>query len=229
MIDIFYDGTNFEKWGAHPAVKGFTTNCTLLSTHTDRVYTSVYASAKPFLAGRPFSLQIWEDDTEAALQQIKDIHAIDASIYVKIPVVNTRGEYNDALFRYVVTNGIPVNVTSLYTQEQVTHVRALLETSSAPEIISIFAGPVSDSQVDPIPFVQHTVKAFAGRAHSRILWAGAREPYTIQRAEAAGCHIITVPDAVMEKLDITKDANSLAIQRVATFRNHALKGGLRIQ
>jgi transaldolase len=229
MIDIFYDGTNFEKWANHPAVKGFTTNCTLLSTHTDRVYTSVYATAKPLLAGRPFSLQIWEDDTDAALQQIKDIHAIDASIYVKIPIVNTRGEYNDELFQYVVENAIPVNVTSLYTNEQVTHVRALLETSSAPEIISIFAGPVSDAQVDPTPFVHHTVKAFEGRAHSRVLWAGAREPYTIQRAESAGCHIITIPDVVMEKLDITKDATELSIQRVITFRNHALKGGLRIQ
>jgi transaldolase len=229
MIEIFYDGTNIERWGAHPAVKGFTTNCTLLSTHADRVYTSVYASAKPFLAGRPFSLQIWEDDTEAALQQIKDIHAIDASIYVKIPIVNTRGEYNDELFRYVVKNAIPVNVTSLYTLEQVTHVRALLETSTAPEIISIFAGPLSDLQLDPTPFVEHTVRAFAGRSHSRILWAGAREPYTIQRAEASGCHIITVPDAVMEKLDLPKDATAMSIQRVTTFRNHALKGVLRIQ
>ena len=229
MIDIFYDGTNFEKWGAHPAVKGFTTNCTLLSAHTDRTYTSVYATAKPFLAGRPFSLQIWEDDAAAAVQQIRDIHAIDASIYVKIPVVNTRGEYNDAPFQYAVENAIPVNVTSLHTIEQVTHVRRLLDSSTAPEIISIFAGPVSDTQVDPTPFVQHTVKAFEGRAHSRVLWAGAREPYTIQRAESAGCHIITIPDVVMEKLDITKDATELSIQRVITFRNHALKGGLRIQ
>jgi len=229
MIEIFYDGLNIEKWSAHPAVKGFTTNCTLLSTHTDRVYTSVFASAKPFLNGRPFSLQIWEDDVELALQQIKDIHAIDASIYVKIPIVNTRGEYNDALLAYAVENKIPINVTSLYTNEQVARARELLSASVAPEIISVFAGPVSDSQVDPTSFVRYAVEAFEGRSHSRILWAGAREPYTIQRAEAAGCHIITVPDAVMEKLDLTKDSRELAIQRVNTFRTHALKGGLRIK
>lgn len=224
MIDIFYDGLQIEKWEG--SVRGFTTNTTLFSTSAERNYTTFYHRIQPLLKGRPFSLQIWQDDGR---EQIDAIHRIDPTIFVKIPIVNSRGQYNDELISHAVKRGIPINVTCLYTAEQITHVRALLEGSSAPEIISVFGGPISDTGMSPDAIVQHAVQLFSGRSQSRILWAGCREVYTIHRAEALGCHIITVPDVILEKLSTTKSLDEMSLDRARIFRTHALDAMLTIE
>jgi transaldolase len=223
MIKIFYDGLNIEKWES--MVSGFTTNCTIFSTNTERNYKKLYESVCTIVKDRPFSLQIWKDD---GIEQIKEIHSINPSIYVKIPVVNSKGEYNETLIRYAVEHSIPINVTCIYTFDHITRLRKTLNDSTAPEIISVFAGPISDTGIPPDDIVRYAIEAFADRPNAHILWAGCREVYTIQRAQLLGCHIITVPDSVMEKLTVKKDLDQLSIERVQLFQKHAIQGNLCI-
>jgi transaldolase len=116
-----------------------------------RCYAEFYESIRSSLNGRPISFQIWEDDEDLARRQIDAIHAIDSRIFVKIPIHNSCGEPNDALFRYCSKRGIPVNVTSLYTYEQIDRASKCLKDSTAPLIVSVFAGPISDTGIDPGP------------------------------------------------------------------------------
>jgi transaldolase len=223
MIEIFYDGLQVEKWESD--VSGFTTNTSVFASSVHRNYTTFYNSVSHIVKSKPMSLQIWED----SIEQINAIHRIDPRIFVKIPIVNTAGDYNNTLILHAVHNNIPINITCIYTIEQITHLRKLLEHSSAPEIISVFGGPISDTGIAPDSIVRHAVDSFANRPHSRILWAGCREVYTIKRAEELGCHIITVPDVIMEKLKIKNTLSELSKLRVETFQNDARKSGLLIE
>lgn len=215
-MQIYYDGLSIRSY---PWVSGFTTNCTLTA---GLCYEEFYHSIRDELHGRPISFQIWEDEPDAAIRQIDAIHSMDASIYVKVPIVNSRGEPNDALLTYCADRSIPINVTALYTTEQIDRAADKLSGSSSPIIASVFAGPISDLGVDPVPFIRRAKERFP--QSTNVLWAGCREVYTVERAAAAGCDIITVPDGVIERLRSSKTLEDLARERVQKFRNDALKG-----
>ena len=216
---IYYDGIHIEKY---PNADGITTNCTLMA---GRNYNEFYQEKKSVINGRPISFQVWEDDP---IHQIQQIHAINPDIFVKVPIVDTRGEWNDAAIRYCNVNSIPLNVTAIYTKLQIEKAREFLVGMKAPIIISIFAGPISDIGIDPNPFI-HCAKQMFPEENAKILWAGCREVYTIVRAERAGCDIITVPDSVYEKfMDKSKTLEQLSIERVRKFQNDAKNGHTRI-
>lgn len=119
-----------------------------------------------------------------------------------------------------------MNVTSLYTYEQIERASRCLEGSTVPLIVSVFAGPISDIGIDPVPYIHHAKRVFGSRA--KILWAGCREAYTVQRAIAAGADIITVPDGVIERLHSKKTLEDLSIERIRKFRFDAQKGHTKI-
>jgi transaldolase len=225
-IDIFYDGVNIEKYSNDERIKGFTTNCSIFGKSGLKTYKEFYEHNKVHISNKSLSLQIWKDEPTEIIQQIKDIHAVSPKIHVKIPIVNTRGEYNDAAIRYAVENNIPVNITVIHTFEQIDTAKELLKGSLAPEIISVFAGPISDLLIVPDKYILYALEAFKGKSNSKILWAGCRELYTIKRAEMLGCHIITIPDAMMERLPLLKKSlGELTLDRVKIFKEDAEKGG----
>lgn len=225
-ISVFYDGVSIEKYSKDSHVKGFTTNCSIIGKSGCKTYREFYESNKDHIGGRPLSLQIWKDSTDEIIEQIKDIHAIDSGIYVKIPIVNTAGEYNEIPIRYAVNNRIPVNITAIHTLEHIDKAKEFLEVSVAPEIISVFAGPISDLLIDPDIYILHAINAFKNKSNAQILWAGCRELYTIQRAAKLKCHIITIPDAMMERLSLLeKSLDDLTSDRVKIFKGDAEKGG----
>jgi transaldolase len=194
-----------------------------------KTYKEFYEYNKEYIGDRPLSLQIWKDEPAEIIEQIRDIHAIDSKIHVKIPIVNTSGEYNEIAIRYAVNNRIPVNITALHTVEQINKTKELLKDSVAPEIISVFAGPISDVLIVPDTYIAHALDCFKGKANSKILWAGCRELYTIKRAEMLGCHIITIPDAMMERLPLlSKSLEELTLDRVKIFKGDAEKGGYTV-
>jgi transaldolase len=216
---IFYDGLHIEKY---PDAAGVTTNCTLMS---GKNYAEFYASVKDVLGWRPISFQVWEDDP---CDQIREIHAIDPTIYVKVPIINTRGDWNTRALQMCVEENIPLNLTSIYTHAQLDKAAELLQSMKAPLIVSVFAGPISDIGVDPVPTIQYAKRLFQGTP-AQILWAGCREVYTITRAEQAGCDIITVPDSVYERLaDKGRSLDQLSIERVQKFQRDALNKPTRI-
>ena len=227
-IDIYYDGLHLSKYAHLPFVKGFTTNCTIFATDSDKHYTAFYEKNREFLKGRPFSFQIWEDDEEKAKAQIDAIATIDPSIFIKIPILTTEGRSNRPLLEYAVSKNLPINVTALHTMDQIETAYECLKSSVKPAIISVFAGPISDIGVDPTPFLHYAVTLFRNKPLMKILFAGAREPYSIQRAEQAGCHIITIPDAVIEKLLVSKTLEDLTLERVQKFHKDAVQAGIKI-
>jgi transaldolase len=228
-ISIFYDGLDIEKYSKCEIIRGFTTNCSIFSKSEFKTYKEFYQHNKKYINNMPISLQIWEDEVNEIIKQINDIHSLNPSIYVKIPIVNTLGKYNSEAIRYAVNKNIPLNVTAIHTLEHISKAKEYLTGSVAPEIISIFAGPISDLLINPDTFILYAVEEFKGKLNSKILWAGCRELYTIKRAELLGCHIITIPDSMMERLPLLKKSlNELTLDRVNVFKNDASKGGYTI-
>ena len=228
-IRVFYDGINIEKYGNNAVIQGFTTNCSIFGKSECNTYKEFYEKNKESIAGRCISLQIWKDEPYEVIEQIQGIHQINSKIYVKVPIINSRGEYNEKPITYAVMNNIPLNITAIHTLEHIEKAKEFLHGSSAPEIISVFASPISDTLVAPDLYVRYAIEKFKEKKNAEILWAGCRELYTIKRAAELGCHIITIPDAMMDRLHLLgKDLTELAIDRLHVFKNDAEKGGYSV-
>jgi transaldolase len=228
-IEIYYDGMQIEKYPTTSGITGFTTNCCIFASSNEKSYKSFYDKISSFLNDRPISFQIWENDPNLAVDQVKIIHSINPTIFIKVPIVNTSGMYNSVVIDYIVKNSIPINITAIYTIDQLDKCKDLLLNVSSPIIISVFAGPISDIGIDPEEHIIYAKNIFNGRNNIKILWAGCREIYTIYRAQKMGCDIITVPDGVIEKLNcLTKTLPILSVDRVNKFYSDAVNSCIRI-
>jgi transaldolase len=228
-IEIYYDGLNIDKYKSDSNIKGFTTNCSIFSTSNEVSYKLFYDKISMYLNDRPFSLQIWEDEFEKAIKQIDIIRNISTKIYIKVPIINSNGLFNDDIINYAIQQKSSLNITSIYTMDQIERSYKLLENYNEPIIISIFAGPISDSGKSPVPYIQYAKDLFKNKNNIKILWAGCRELYTISRAQESGCDIITIPDAIIDRIHmLNKDLNNLAIERVKTFKNDANKKPIQL-
>ena len=226
-MEVYYDGINVEKWLKNPRVTGFTTNCSIMAASKYKSYKEFYDSFD--FGDKPISFQIWMEDAEGAKKQIEDIHSIGPNVFVKIPIVNSKGESNSELISYASSKGYAINITAIYTKEQIIEASFLLQCHTAPAIISVFFGSISDIlTVDPIDFL-HTYDIYFANTKFKLLWAGCRELATVTKAREAGIDIITVPDGVIDKFDIQgKTLLELSIERALKFRTDALAGKLSI-
>ncbi len=228
-IEIFYDGSNIEKYGVLPFVKGITTNCSIFSKSGYKSYSDFFKTYKDIFQQKPLSLQTWDDDADRMIEQVKQIYSIDSSIYVKIPIVNTKGEYTEKVIDYAVKNCIPMNITILHTREQLLKAYELVKESTSPIIISLFVGPVFDTFTDGDEFVRFAVALFKEKKNCRILYAGCREIYTIKKANELGCHIITIADAIIEKCSLFGgDLEEMTMSRAKMFHKDASCGNFTI-
>jgi transaldolase len=132
------------------------------------------------------------------------------------------------LIQFAVRGNFPINITAIYTLDQIDKAYEMLEDSDVEAIVSVFAGSISDKFLDPHHAITYALKRFKDKPNVKILWAGCREVYAIQRAKDANCHIITVPDAIMDKLGNQKSLYDLSVERVSKFRDDALSGNLSI-
>ena len=228
-IEVFYDGMSIEKYAVSPFVGGFTTNCAVFSKWPERDYRQFYETSCRSVAGRSLSFQIWEDSVESASAQIDGIYAINPSIFVKIPIINSEGIYNEVLYMHAMSKKMNINSTCIYTIEQIEKAYDLFKDYTHPLIVSVFAGAIGDTGIDSAPIVSYAVAKFKGMSNVKILWAGCREVYTIQRAIDLGCHIITMPDTVIDKLPgLGMNLLEASVHRVKAFRKDALSSGLSI-
>jgi transaldolase len=228
-IKIFYDGIDIDKASKDERICGFTTNCSIFAKSSYSSYRDFWDKYKDIFASRPISLQIWKDTDEECIEQIKEIHSVSDLIYVKVPIVNTHGVYNERAIRFAVQNRIRLNITAIHTMDQIKKAEEFLRGSTAPELISIFGGPISDLLEDPGEYIKYARRIFQGKANTELLWAGCREIFTIRRAEEYGCDCITIPDLIFDKLHIlNKSGNDLTLDRVKIFKSDAEMGSYTI-
>jgi len=200
-IKIFADGADKQgmlQLNANPLIKGMTTNPTLMRKAG---LTDFEAFAKDILQSitvKPISLEVFSDEFPEMRRQALKINGWAKNVYVKIPITNTRGETSLSLVRDLAREGVKLNVTAMLTQEQVAGVAQALNPK-VPAVVSVFAGRIADTGVDPMPHLREAKKKLAGLPQAELLWASVREVLNIFQADACGCDIVTVPHDILNK------------------------------
>lgn len=230
-IKLYADGANLEEMVAaykSKMVDGFTTNPTLISKAGVRDYEKF---AKDVLAQIPdmsISFEVFSDDFAEMEKQGRKIRSWGKNVYVKIPVTNTKGEFTGPLIQKLAGEGVPLNVTAILTVEQVKKVASVLKPD-VPSIVSVFAGRIADTGVDPIPTMKESARILKALPACELLWASTREFLNVIQAQECGCQIITAPNDVLKKLAMFgKDLNQVSLETVQIFYNDGVKSGFKL-
>ena len=230
-VKLFADGADLagiKEMAANPAIKGFTTNPTLMRKAGVSDYKAFALQALQVVRGRPISFEVFADEFGEMGKQAHEIASWGKNIYVKIPVTNTKGESSGPLVERLTRAGIQVNVTALTTVDQVKRVADRLAPET-PAIISVFAGRIADTGRDPVPIMAEAVKIMKKKPKSELIWASPRELLNIFQADAVGCHIITATNDILKKLPlIGKDLDAYSLETVEMFHKDAKAAGYSI-
>jgi len=230
-VKLFADGADLagiKEMAANLAIKGFTTNPTLMRKAGVSDYKAFALQALQVVGGRPISFEVFADELGEMGKQAHEIASWGKNIYVKIPVTNTKGEFSGPLVERLTRAGIQVNVTALTTVDQVKRVADRLAPET-PAIISVFAGRIADTGRDPVPIMAEAVKIMKKKPKSELIWASPRELLNIFQADAVGCHIITATNDILKKLPlIGKDLDAYSLETVEMFHRDAKAAGYSI-
>lgn len=228
---IFADGADFDsivKLSGNPIVKGFTTNPSLVRKAGVTDYEEFGRKLLAAVPNRPISLEVFADDFAEMARQARAIATWGPNVNVKIPVTNTKKEFSGDLIRELSEDGVVVNVTAILTLDQVRRVTASLSPKT-PAIVSVFAGRIADTGVDPVPLMAEAVSILKARPKAELIWASPRELLNIFQADDIGCHIITVTNDIINKLSLVdKDLAAYSLETVEMFRRDALAAGFTI-
>ncbi len=230
-VKLFADGADLagiKEMAANPAIKGFTTNPTLMRKAGVSDYKAFALQALQVVGGRPISFEVFADEFGEMGKQAHEIASWGKNIYVKIPVTSTKGEFSGPLVERLTRAGIQVNVTALTTVDQVKRVADRLAPET-PAIISVFAGRIADTGRDPIPIMAEAVKIMKKKPKSELIWASPRELLNIFQANEIGCHIITATNDILKKLPLVgKDLDAYSLETVEMFHKDAKAAGYSI-
>lgn len=230
-VKIFADGAEVDvmkQMASNPLIKGFTTNPTLMRKAGVRDY-EVFANlvASEFV-DYPISLEVFADDLFSMEQQARKLATLGENVYVKIPVTNTKGISTAPLISSLSRDGIKVNVTALTLLSQVQEVTDALE-AGVSSYVSIFAGRIADTGVDPLPLMQEALRVVGKKDAVELLWASPRELLNVMQADQIGCHIITATKDILAKLDlIGKNLEEYSLDTVKMFYQDASAAGYSI-
>lgn len=231
-VKIFADGADLDsiaRLARNPLIRGFTTNPTLMSKAGIRDYKAFALEMLRVVGDRPVSFEVFSDEFDGMEKQALEIASWGRSVYVKIPVTNTRREFAGDLIQRLAAKGVQLNVTALLTNRQVADVLARLSPSTA-SYISVFAGRVADTGCDPLPLMAEAVRLMKSNPKSELIWGSARELLNIFHAESVGCHIITVTHDILSKLSLVgKDLDEYSLDTVKMFYQDAVKAGFQIK
>lgn len=230
-VKIFADGADIEgirKLGQNPLIKGFTTNPTLMRKAGIEDYAAFARQVLEVVPDRPVSFEVFADDFEAMEDQALEIASWGDNVNVKIPITNTKGESAVPLVGRLSAKGVQVNVTAVFTLQQVHSVTEVLDPET-PGIISVFAGRVADTGVDPVPLMREAVEIMKAKPKAELIWASPRELLNVFQADEVGCHIITVTHDVLGKLGLVgKDLVTYSLETVQMFERDARAAGYTI-
>ena len=203
MTKIFCDIAELKiikKFSKKKIVKGFTTNPSLIRNAGAKDYTSYSKKILKISKNKPISLEVFADDIQHMKIQALKINSWGKNIYVKIPITNSRGVFMGKVIRELNNLNIKLNITAVYSASQTKQILKNINKKSKV-IISIFAGRAADVGKDPIPEFKKSIKLSKSYRNVEILWASVREPYNYLQAKQLGCHIITVPPKIIEKIE----------------------------
>ena len=231
-ISIFADGADLDVIDMHsknPLIKGFTTNPTLMYKSGIKDYKAFALDALSIVKDKPFSFEVFADDFESMKKQALEIASWSDNVNVKIPITNSKGQSCEELIVYLSKQKVKLNITAVFTQEQIEIAHRSLDPS-VYSIISIFAGRIADTGVNPVPFFSNALKLINKKtSNTSLIWASPRELYNIIEADKVGCHIITVTDDLLKKLNLFgKDLKLFSLETVQMFYNDAEKSGFKI-
>jgi transaldolase len=231
-VKIFADGadlTSIKALYLKSHINGFTTNPTLMRQAGVTNYKAFALNVLSIVTDRPVSFEVFADDIATMEVQAHEIASWGKNVNVKIPITNTLGESTAALVGRLSAAGIVCNVTAMFT---LNHVRAITEVLDAntPAILSIFAGRIADTGVDPVPLMRDAVEIACAKPNAEVLWASPRELLNIFQADEVGCHIITVTPDVLKKLSgVGKCLEKFSLETVAMFYSDACAAGYSIE
>ena len=231
-VKIYADGADLESIVAlanRPDIAGFTTNPTLMRKSGVSDYEAFAHKVLDAVTDRPISFEVFADEFPEMKRQAKEIASWGDNVYVKIPITNTRSESALPLIRELAAEGVKLNVTAILTLEQVAGVAKALNPK-VPSIVSVFAGRIADTGVDPVPHMRESKKLLAGLPQAELLWASVREVLNIFQSDDCGCDIVTVPHDILNKaLKLAgMDLKELSLDTVKMFAADAAAAGFTL-
>lgn len=230
-IKLFADGADRAQIllsRANPLIKGFTTNPTLMCAAKVSDYEAFAREVLELIKEQPISFEVFADDFSEMERQARKIASWGENVYTKIPVTNTRRESSMHLAHRLAHSGLKVNVTAVMTLEQVREAATALG-GGASSVISVFAGRIADTGCDPVPIMQCALEAISRYSNLELLWASPRELLNVFQANDIGCHIITVTDTILSKLDtVGKDLDDYSLETVKMFHRDAERSGYKL-
>jgi transaldolase len=228
---IFADGADLSALAtlcANPGIRGFTTNPTLMRKAGVLDYEAFARSALELVGDRPISFEVFSDELKEMERQAHKLAGWGSNVYVKIPVTNTRREWAGDLVRRLSQSGVRVNVTAVMTLAQVERLTKCLH-DGAPSNISIFAGRIADTGIDPLPVMRKALELVSSSSTIEIIWASPRELLNLVQASELGCHIITVTADILAKLPLLgRDLDEYSLDTVKMFYGDAAGAGYRL-
>ena len=217
-----------KKFNKKKIVKGFTTNPSLMRKAGAKNYKIYSKKILKICNNKPVSLEVFADEYLAIKKQALEINKWGKNVYVKIPVVNSKGVFMGKVIKELNNLNIKLNITAVYDFKQTQKILKRINKKSKV-IISIFAGRAGDTGKDPIPELKKSIKYSRKFKNVEILWASVREPYNFTQAKQLGCHIITIPPSIIEKIEkFGKNFNQLTLETVKTFLNDSKKSSFKI-
>ncbi len=221
------DIKQIRKFVKKKIVKGFTTNPSLMRKAGAEDYTK-YSKAILRICKKPISFEVFGDDFATMKKQALIINSWSKNVYVKIPIINSKGIFMGKLIKELNQMNIKINVTAVYTSQQTKKILNCINKKSKV-IISIFAGRAADTGIDPLPEFKRSIYQARNFKNAEILWASVREPYNYIQAQQLKCDIITVPPAIIEKIEkFGKSTKQLTRETVGTFLKDAKKSKFRL-
>jgi transaldolase len=228
-IHIYADGA--DKAGildlyAKSYIKGLTTNPTLMKKAGIRDYEAFAKDILLTVTAKPISLEVFSDDFSEMKRQALKIAGWGKNVYVKIPITNSRGESSIPLIKELAAQNVQLNITAILTLSQVRDVAAVLNPA-VPSIVSIFAGRIADTGVDPVPLMRASRVLLEGQPKAELLWASVREVINILQADESGCDIVTVQHDILAKAAklLGMDLSALSLDTVKMFARDASEAG----
>jgi len=228
---IFCDSADFKiikKFNSDPLVSGFTTNPSLMRLSGAKNYKNYSLKLLSVCKRKPISLEVFGDTFYQMVEQANVINSWGKNIYVKIPVLNSRGLFCGKAINILSNKGIKLNITAVYTVSQVKRILKYINKNSKT-IISIFSGRMADVGKDPIPIIKESVRLTKKLKNIEILWASTREAYNYLQAKNCGCSIITMPSAIIEKISkFGKSYQELTLDTVKKFLKDSRDSNFKI-
>jgi len=230
-IKLFADGA--DKAGIiemyqNPRIAGFTTNPTLMRKAGITDYVAFAKDLLREIPDNPISFEVFADEYDEIERQALEIAGWGKNVYVKIPIMNTKRQSSYKLVQKLSQAGVQLNITAMMTLEQVNKVAECVQ-GGASCFVSVFAGRIADTGIDPVPMMQEALELLKNAPNSELLWASPREVLNVYQAEAIGCHIITATNDILKKLELNgKNLDVYSQETVQMFFNDAQAAGFKL-